>query len=82
MKHLITALIALIVSGILSAQGFPDAQKQPRLKEQKPNQHRYKRWSHRRHVKRGTVYVGPYNATNTQTPVCVLVHNKALNNFA
>ena len=82
MKHLVTVFVALAISGILSAQGFPDAQKQPKFREQKPNQNKFRKWSHRRHVKRGTVYVEPYNATNTQTPVCVLVHNKVLNKFA
>ena len=82
MKHLVIMFIGLAVSGILSAQGFPDAQKQPKLKEQRPNQNKFRKWSHRRHVKRGTVYMEPYNATNTQTGVCVLIHNKALNNFA
>ena len=82
MKHLAAVCGALIISCFLSAQGFPDAQKQPRFKEQKPNQHKYKKWSHRRHVKRGTVYVMPDSLPFGQAPVCIFTNKKSLLGFA
>jgi hypothetical protein len=81
MKYIVTLLLALMVSCLLSAQGFPKAEKQPKLKEQRGNQNKYKRWSHRRHVKRGTVYLVP-GILDMQTPVCILTGKKALVNMA
>jgi hypothetical protein len=82
MKQFASLLLTLTVSCIISAQGFPDAQKQPKFKEQKPNQHKFKKWSHRRHVKRGTVYIQPAGSINLQTPVCILTESKPVKNIA
>ena len=82
MKRIVTMFLALIVSFLLSAQGFPQAEKQPKFKEQRPNQHKFKRWSHRRHVKRGTVYVQPAGLNVLQTPVCILSAKNTLTNIA
>jgi hypothetical protein len=78
MKHFIIVFMAVMASCALYAQGFPDAQKQPRFKEQKPHQKKFKKWSHRRHVKRGTVYMQNNGATNPYTWVCILNDDRSL----
>ena len=82
MKRIITVVLGLMVSSILAAQAFPDAQKQPKFREQKRNQGKFKRWSHRRHVKRGTVYTQPGSSIILQTPVCILADDKFLRKTA
>ncbi len=82
MKRIITVVLGLMVSSILAAQSFPDAQKQPKLREQRSNQSKFKKWSHRRHVKRGTVYTHPDSSIILQTPVCILADDKYLRNIA
>ena len=61
MKNLLMILFLAVVSSNLSAQGFPDAQKQPKFKEQRSNHRKYAKRAKRRHVKRGTVYLGSDN---------------------
>jgi hypothetical protein len=74
------ALIVLLISAsyLLPAQGFPCAQKQPKFKEQKANQKKFTKWSHRRHVKRGTVYVEPDNAIMLNERICLLADKRSL----
>lgn len=61
MKNLLMILFLAIASSHLSAQGFPDARKQPKFKEQRSNHKKYAKRARRRHVKRGTVYLRPDN---------------------
>jgi hypothetical protein len=74
------ALIVLLISAsyLLPAQSFPCAQKQPKLKEQKGNQRKFTKWSHRRHVKRGTVYLQPDSTIMLNERICLVADKRSL----
>jgi len=78
MSRLVVMMVLLLAGNLLSAQGFPEAQKQPRMKEQKANHKRYAKTAKRRHVKRGTVYFQPGNFGTQQTPICLLADKRSL----
>ncbi len=59
LNRFVSVVMLVCISCLLHAQGFPDAQKQPRMKEQHHNKKRYSKAAHRRHVKRGTAFIQP-----------------------
>jgi len=77
-SRIVTLIFFLFVSALLSAQGFPDAQKQPRMREQKSNQKKFAKRAKRHHVKRGTVYFQPEPSSTQQTPIGFLADKRSL----
>jgi hypothetical protein len=82
MGRIILLVLLLSASCLLSAQGFPCAQKQPKLVEQKANQRKFAKRAHRRHIKRGTVYFQPDNEAILQEPICLLADKRSLRQLA
>ena len=82
MKRSIALVFSLFIIMWVSAQGFPDAQKQPKMKEQRHNQKKYAKRAHRRHVKRGTAYMERNSAVDQSTPVCILTGSRTAANIA
>jgi hypothetical protein len=72
----------LVITLLVPAQGFPDSQKQPKMKEQHRNQKKYARKAHRRHIKRGTAYLEEYNMVNGAYPICILIEKNNSANIA
>jgi hypothetical protein len=82
MSRFVMVILLISASYLLSAQSFPCAQKQPKLKEQKGNQRKFTKWSHRRHVKRGTVYVQPDSTIMLNESICLLPGKRSLTQLA
>jgi hypothetical protein len=78
MKQLVTLVLSLFLTTLVSAQGFPDAQKQPKMKEQHHNQKKYAKRAKRKHVKKGTVYMQDGINPNEPIWVCVLADDRML----
>ena len=82
MNRFITIIASLLITYVVSAQGFPDAQKQPKFKEQKVNHRNYAKRAHRRHIKRGTVCMPDNNMATPWTPICVAKNGNASGDIA
>ena len=78
MKRFIVLMFSLFIVAAASAQGFPDAQKQPKMKEQHHNQKKFARRARRKHVKRGTSYMQDGIKTTEPIWVGILTDDKRL----
>ena len=68
----------LLITSVAYSQSFPNAEKQPRLKESRTRNKRYAKQAHRRHIKRGTAYLQFNCPPSFHGPVCILTGNRRL----
>ena len=76
MLRFIILVSALLFTGLTYGQGFPDAQKQPKLKESRANHRHFAHQARRRHIKKGTAYLPVNDLLNIQPPVYILSDNR------
>ena len=78
MPRFITLIIAVFFTCLLYGQNFPDAQKQPRLKESRTRQKHYAKQAHRRHIRRGTALILEDLKLLQARPVIILASNRRI----
>jgi hypothetical protein len=76
MKRFMALVFSLFITALVSAQGFPKAEKQPKMKEQHHNQKKFAKRARRRHVKRGTAYMHDGIKPNETIWVCLLTDER------
>jgi hypothetical protein len=78
MLRFITLLFFILFTCIAYSQGFPDAQKQPRFKENRARQKHYAKQARRRHIRRGTALLQYDSPIIRAIPVYFLADNRRL----